>query len=421
MIDRRFCIMIEGKMRYVVPLLLVAAVSAQGGTVYLSFNQHATQNLFQTQDAVTDQISVFSLAVNHDISNLSLLGNLDYSAFRQTEGLSFFAADIGLDYLVPSGSKSAFYFAVGGAGAFYGAEYAAFSTLGASLTGAFKTYLAPSSILKLQWLGAYATYRDALFDFFSHVASLSIDKYFPTRTTLKADAEYGYKYFLHPFVQETSEPSLAPPGTVVMTAGPDPDPGSGSGSGSGSGWHGPQYDSDNGFVPRPSTEGGGAGIGHVSTSFLAAQGIGDVVGLSASAFRQWIVSGQNPFLSIEEFYFVSNPSSDSFSWDGYQLSGRVTLNLPWSVEIKSGYTYSEKSYPGVEVIDLDGLPTGIVRNDIRHFFEARLEKNFRRLSIFLAYSHIENSSNDSMFDWASGYVMGGFQWSLPTARKGGLP
>ncbi len=408
--------MMTKTMKRLVLLLLAAAVSAQGGTVYLSFDQHATQNLFQTREAVSEQISAFSLALEHDISALSLLANVEYSAFRQTDGLSFLAADLGLDYMVPSGARSAFYFAVGGAGAFYSRDYAAFSSLGANFLGAYKTYLAPSSILKLQWQGAYASYRDVLFDFLSHTASLSIDKYFPTRTTLKADAEYGYKYFLHPFLPEPVEASVEFSGPAVMGAGP----GGGMGSGSGSGWGGQRYEGGSGFIPRYSATGGGAGIGHATVSLLAAQGLGDVVGLSASAVKQWVVSGENPFMSIEEFYFVRNPSADSFSWEGHQLTGRATLNLPWSVEIKAGYTYSDKSYPGVESMGVDGLPLGIVRNDLRHLFEARLEKNFRRLTIFVSYAHIDNDSTDPLFAWKSGYVMGGFQWNLPAGRKGGL-
>jgi hypothetical protein len=406
-------------MRHIVLLVLLAAVSVHGATVSLSFRQHATRNLFQTSDAVAEQISAFSLAFDQDISALSLFANVDYSAFHQTGGLSYLAADLGLDYLVPAGTKSAFYFAAQGAGAFYGQEYGAFSTFGGGLTGAFKTYLAPSSILRLQWQGTAASYADSLFDFVSHAALLSIDKYFPTRTTLKADAEYGYKYFLHPFVPVAPEPLPAPAGTVVMGAGGGGwGGGAGAGSGSGNGWGGERYEGGYGFIPRGGE--GGAGIGHVSLSVLAAQGIGDVVGLSASALRQWIVSGENPFMSIEEFYLVPNPSSDSFSWDGRQMTGRITVNLPWSVEIKGGYTYSDKTYPGVESMGLDGLPLGIVRNDVRHLFEARLEKSFRFFSIFLAYSHIDNASTDPLFNWSSGYVMGGFQWNLPARRKGGL-
>lgn len=410
------------KMRHLVLFLLVLTVAAHGGTVYLSFNQHSTQNLFQTRDAVAEQISSFSLAVEQDLSALSLLANVEYSAFHQTAGLSFFAADVGLDYLVPAGAKSAFYFAAGAAGSFYSQDYAGFSTFGGSLTGAFKTYLAPSSILKIQGQGVYASFADMLFDHASVVASLSIDKYFPTRTTLKADAEYGYKRFLHPFVA-AAEPLTAPAGPVVMGAGSGwgtgYGTGSGGGSGSGSGWGGRRYDGGYGFIPQVGE--GAAGIGHVSASVLAAQGIGDVLGLSASAMRQWTVSGENPFMSIEEFYLVANPSSGSFSWEGDQLTGRITLSLPWSVELKGGYTYSDKTYPGVELLDTEGFPTGISRNDVRHLFEARLEKKFRRLTVFLAYSHIKNASNDPLFEWASGYFMGGFQWTLPSGRKGGRP
>lgn len=400
------------KMMRRLALLFVALTgSVQGGTVYLSFNQHSTQNLFQTREAVSDRISAFSLAVEQGLGALSLLADAEYTAFHQTAGLSFFSANAGLDALVPAGGKSAFYFAAGAAGAFYSRDYAAFSTFGGSLTGAFKTYLSPSSILKIQGQGAYASYADMIFDHASVVASLSIDRYFPTRTTLKADAEYGYKHFLHPYAAAPG-PLTDPGGSAVMSAGPRRGPGSGSG------WGGRRYDGGYGFIPRAGV--GTAGIGHVSASLLAAQGIGDVLGLSVSALRQWTVSGENPFLSIEEFYLAANPSSDSFSWAGDQLTGRVTLNLPWSIELKTGYTASDKTFPGIELLDLAGLPTGVPRNDVRRLFEARLEKNFRRLTVYLAYSHIKNASNDPLFEWSSGYIMGGFQWNLPVRRKGGI-
>ncbi|MGZ5478735.1 MAG: hypothetical protein ACXWGZ_04005 [Candidatus Aminicenantales bacterium] len=409
-------------MRGVVPLLALAALPAWGGTVYMTFNQHATQNLFQTRDAVSDRISGFSLAIDQDLSALSLLARVEYSAFQETSGLSSFAADIGLDYLAPSGRKSAFYFAAGGAGQFYRQTYGSFSSLGANLLGAFKTYLAPSSILKLHWQGQYSVYRDSLFDFLSHKVSLSIDKYFPSQTTLKADAEWGYKYFLHPFLPElTLEPAVSESMTALTggsgTGGPA-ETGLG-GSAAGAGWGGQHYQGGEGFVPRYSSSGGGAGIGHVSVSLLAAQGIGDVVGLSVSALRQWTVAGQNPFVSVEEFYFVQNPSADSFSWEGDQLTGRISLNIPWDITLKTGYTYSDKTYPGVESMSLDGVPLGLVRNDRRHLLEARLQKDFRRLSVFVAYSYVDNTSTDPLFVWKSHFITGGFEWNLPAGRRKG--
>jgi hypothetical protein len=396
---------------------LIAALPAAGGTVTLTFNQHATQNLFQTKDAVADQISTFSLAVNQDLAAFTLSAKADYAAFRETTGLSFFAADLGADYLVTAGPKSAFYFAAGAAGQFYGPAYGSFSSLGGNLVGAFKTYLAPSSILKLQAQGQYASYNDSLFDSASVTASMSADKYFPSRTTLKAEGEWGYKYFLHPYLPEPAE---APMLGTVPAAGPGP--GSGQygapSAGSGGGWGGQRYPGGEGFIPRYSGTGGGAGIGHVSVSLLAGQGFGDVLGLSVSGLRQWVVAGQNPFMSIEEFYYVQNPSADSFSWQGRQVNGRITVHLPWDLALHTGYTYSDKTYPGVESLSLDGEPLGFDRNDRRRLAEARLQKDFRRFSIFLAYSYVDNRSTDPLFVWKSHFVMGGVEWNLPFGRKG---
>jgi hypothetical protein len=139
-----------------------------------------------------------------------------------------------------------------------------------------------------------------------------------------------------------------------------------------------------------------------------------------SAVRHWIVTGENPYLSTEEFYLVQNPRSDAVSWDGSQFNGRLTLNLPWSVEIKAGYTYADKTFPGVESLGLEGEPLGIVRIDLRHLIEARVEKNFRRVTVFLAFSRVDNRSSDPLFDWKGDYIMGGFEWNLPTGRKGGI-
>lgn len=384
------------------PVLLAAAVPALAGTVTFSFNQHSTQNLFQTSDAVADQVSAFTLSIDQDSEALAFLANVGYSAFHQTTGLSFLAAEAGFDYLHPSGEKSAFYFAAMGVGFFFGRDYAAFSSLGAHLVGAYKTYLAPSSILKLQLQGWYSAYNDSLFDYASTIGSITLDKYFRSRTTLKADAQYGYKYFLHPFLNEP----------LVSVAAPAPVASDASTFLAASNWGGNPYDSDRGFLPRFRPGGGGAGIGHVAVSATAAQGLGDHIGLSASAARQWIVSGENPFLSIEEFYLVQNPSADAFSWDGHLLTGRVTLVLPWAIEVKTAYTRSDKTYPGVELMDELQLPTGVMRNDARDLFEARIRKNFRRFAIFAAFSYTDNDSNDPLFDWKGHAVMAGFDWAL---------
>jgi hypothetical protein len=379
--------------------LLSAAVAAGAQSFNLSYHHHATDNLFQTSAPVSDQISSFSAFVGSDSAGLSLLAQADYSYFHRNPGLSFGSLSAGLDFLKPSGSKGAFYFAAGMSGSFFRSEYTAFGSLAFDLVGAFKTYLAPTSILKVQWRGDYWKYRDSLFDFLSQVSSLSLDKYFQTRTTIKAEGSWKYKYFLHPFLNVPSEPLLLVQESQMGGGG------------------GPRYQGGNGFIPVFRPEGGGAGIQNASLALLLAQGLGDRLGLNVSGLRQWTLSGANPFLSIEEFYFVRNPSSDEFSWEGWAGSTTATLVLPWDIDLNIGYNYTDKSFPGIEVLSPEGEPTGIIRTDRRHLVEGRIEKIFPRFTVFFAYSHIENSSTDPLFSWRSPSFLGGIEWNIPAGRK----
>jgi len=108
---------------------------------------------------------------------------------------------------------------------------------------------------------------------------------------------------------------------------------------------------------------------------------------------------------------VENPSYDRFSWDGYQIGSQLTMLVPWLIELKTGYMYSEKRFPGIESFSLEEEPLGMTRKDRRRQIEVSLEKNFPGFSIFLSYAHIINKSNDPYFDWSGNFVSVGFSWS----------
>jgi hypothetical protein len=120
---------------------------------------------------------------------------------------------------------------------------------------------------------------------------------------------------------------------------------------------------------------------------------------------------------VEEFYLAENPTYDDFSWAGWGLTGLVTLRIPWEIDLKMGYTVSDKTFPGIEGLTLDGIPTGVIRHDRRNQIETRLEKAFSKFSVFLSYSFIDNKSNDPFFDWRSGFLTGGIEWRLPFGKR----
>jgi hypothetical protein len=369
-----------------ITLSLALAAAGRAQSLSLAYYQNATDNLFQTRYAEADAVSNLAFSLDLPLRPLSFFADGGYSYLAQNPGISYFTQEAGLDYLHAAGEKTALYASVKAGGAVYREEYSDFNYFGLGFVGAMKSYLTPSSILKLTYTMSYKTYPFDQFDFHSHLANLSVDKYFSTRTTLKAEGTYGYKYFLHPFESEmiVVEPTLTSSGRGRMQ---------------GSGLTGQP-----GSVLATDGQSEGSAIQIGSVSGLIAQGLGDRVGLRVSGFRQWTLSGENPFNSIAEFYMVENPTYDIFSWNGYGLSAEATFEAPWNIQLKLGYTGSVKSFPGIEALDLDGAPVGNLRQDTRNQWEARLQKDFGAVSLYAFYSYIDNASNDPLFDWKGHYL-----------------
>jgi hypothetical protein len=335
-----------------------------------------------------------SLSFEKRLSPLSLFSQGSYSYLHRNTGVSAYAQEVGLDYINALSEKTALYLAAKAAGAVHRNAYQDFDFLSVGLAAAAKSYLSEASILRLNYNLDYKNYRLPIFDFLSHYASASVDRYFATRTTLKVDLNWGWKHFFHPYLADTLPPE-----------DPAYQPGGGSGQGGAHmGWRG--------GYSRQGSEGQGRGVQILSLSGRVAQGIGDRVGVRLSGLRQWTLSGENPFTSIDEFYLVENPSYDIFSWNGYALSGQLTVEIPWDIELKLGYTKSGKNFPGIEALDMEGVTLGALRQDKRNQWEVRLEKNFRTVSLYLNYSSTDNRSNDPLFDWRGNFLTVGIEWGL---------
>jgi hypothetical protein len=325
--------------------------------------------------------------------------------------VSAYGQEAGLDYVRALNEKTALYLAAKAEGTIYRETYKDFNFLSLGLAGAAKSYLTEGSILKLNYDLEYKNYRLSVFDSLSHYATASLDRYFKTRTTLRADLNWGYKTFFHPYVGEPAFSEGLPDYQSGLSAmGYGGGPGGGNGQGGGPmGWR-------KGLV-RQGSPGQGQAIQIISFSGLAAQGIGNRLGVRISGLRQWTLSGENPFTSIEEFYLIENPSYDVFSWNGYALSAQLTVEIPWDIQMKLGYTRSRKDFPGIYALDMEGASLGMLRQDTRNQWEARLEKNFRSLSLYLNYTHIDNRSNDLLFGWRGHFLMAGVEWNLNWGAK----
>ena len=392
------------KLRFIVLIILLSYGTLNADSFSLSLSQNMTSNLFQNRYAEKDQLSDLSFYFDKNFGMLSFFAEGKYSYLFENSNLAYYIQDAGIDYIVPLNEKSAFYFSLAGRGTFYRSDYADFNYLAANFFAAFKSYIDQTSILKSNYALDYKKYRDSVYDFISHSLMISFDKYFQSKTTLKGEADWGYKYFFDPFVAEDIPVAENPDGSMGPTS---------------TGHKGKGYTyGRNPYDPLdPSVRTDGQGIQVFSLSGLIAQGLGNNVGLRFTGMKQWVISGQNPFFFIEEFYMVENPSYDRFSWEGYQIGSQLTFLMPWNIQLKLGYTVSQKEFPGIESLDLEGNPLGITRKDERKQIDVRVEKNFARFSVFASYFYVDNGSNDLYFDWNGHFFTLGFEWNIPLGAK----
>lgn len=390
-------------MKKILVLILVySALLTTGAADMFKFTlaQGGTDNLFQNFSPVTEYITTPGFYLDKDLGRFSLFAEGGFHFLSQNSALSNFSQDLGLDYILPAGEKSAFYFSITGRGTLYRKDYSDFNFLAVDLYAAFKSYLTPTSIVQANYSLENKTFQASGFDYFSHALVVSFDKYFSSRTTIKAELNWGMKHFLHPAWGIESD-SSATSSTQQ------------SGFGMGGPGYGGQGGPGNGRTSSyfPDTKPQEPTIQIFSLGGVIAQGLTDSIGLRIAGLKQWNVSGENPFTQIEEYYLVENPSFDRFAWAGWQFEGQFTALLPWNIQVKLGYTGSDKTFPGIESLNLDGLGLGQMRKDNRSLWRADLVKNFPSLSIYLSYQLILNRSNDPYYDWTGNFLSAGIEWN----------
>ncbi len=153
---------------------------------------------------------------------------------------------------------------------------------------------------------------------------------------MKSEINWGLKYFLHPYSSQE----------VILIED-----------------SGGRHSGRRSYLFAPRTQFEGQNIQILSFTGLIAQGIGSNVGFNISGMKQWYLSGENPFTSVEEFYMMENPSYDRFAWAGYQIGTQITLLIPWNIELKIGYTMANKEFPGIESMNFEEEPLGVTRED----------------------------------------------------------
>ncbi|MDH7492915.1 MAG: hypothetical protein QHH44_03440 [Candidatus Saccharicenans sp.] len=407
--------------------LFFLAGYSSGSTVHFSLTHNATSNIFQSYQPLPDHLTTASLYFGGDSESIALYGDFSLSYLYKYSGLSSLAGKLGADYLVPAGARSAFYFALEGEAVIFRSLYEYFNHGTVRFLANFKSYLDSSTILRLDTITQLRDYKYSIFDYLSENASLSLDHYFSSRTTVKLEAGYGYKLYFHPGIISTSEEAETTTAVAAISSasglktlrhsGPSLLPLAAlQGGPGGHGGPGQNYEMGGSYsirgIPYQTIYfTGKRSLQVFSVSGLLAQGLGDRLGLSLSALKQWNLKGENPFASSDELFMVENPTYDQFSWEGYSLRAKLTALLSDNLKSELQYNYFSRKFPGLDSLDLEGNSLGITREDSRHQFSARLQLDLRRVSFFINYAYIKNSSTDPWFSWSGNIISGGLTWN----------
>jgi|YNPBryunderm2012_1023409.scaffolds.fasta_scaffold00005_23 hypothetical protein len=409
-------------------ILSLVGLSA-ASTIQFSLAHNATSNIFQSYQAYADQLTSAGLSFGGDSQGLALYGSMDLNYLYKYSGLSSFSGKLGADILAPAGSRSAFYFALEGEAVLFRSLYDYFNHSTIRFLANFKSYLTPSTIFRLDSESRLNNYKYAIFDYFSESLTMSINNFFKTRTTIMVEASYGYKLYFHPGIitanssEETYIGGLTKSelsslafssikGGKALTPPPfQGGPGAGTGNPSDNYMRGGWY-SIRGVPYQPVYYTGSRSLQIFSVSGLLAQGLGENLGLSLSASRQWYLKGENPFSSSDEYFMVENPTYDRFAWEGYSLRAKLSAVITARLTGEIQYDYFSRQFPGIISLNLEGNSLGITRKDIRHQFSTRLQLDLARVSFFLNYSYLKNSSNDPWFSWDGNVFSVGLAWNL---------
>ena len=405
----KFKLKIAMKVFFSVFLTALLALPLSADSFTLSLFQSTTDNFYQSVFAESDHVSNLRFFLSKDVGEVGLFAQGSYSHVYENAQLTYYTQDLGLDHVWPLGGKSALYLSFTGRGVFYRSDHSEFNYLALNAYGNLKSYLSQTSILKADYSLIFKGYQNDVYDYTSAAVNATVDKYLQSRTTLKAGLGWGYKFYLHPYsvdVPDTEVFDLQEPAMAMNR-------GKGSGKGSQSGQPPPGAG-----IPGPDQpSSGGQGISYLALDALVAQGLGEKVGLSLTARRQWPLFGQNPFSYVQEFYLVENPFYDRFSWVGFEGGLRLTILIPWDAQLHLGYTHSDKEFPGIEALDLDANLTGDIRRDQRDLWEIRMSKSLGSFDVTLNYAYMNNHSNDPFFAWDGSFFSLGLEWNTPWGKK----
>lgn len=429
-------------------VLLLTSSSAHAqwlGTLSLdnSYDDNVFRNYSATASAATDLSLMYgyfpkeaSWAVNYSASVSS------YAAYPER---LYSLQNLAASYTHAYGDNEDSYLRLLGSGGFRidGSDYVMYDYSQALGTLSWRQQLTGDLPLLATYQARYRNYPNfGELSYLEHFAALGSMVFFETRTSIRVQAEYGFKNYLRTAFSNTLAASTGDGVLPSQSSGLTIDGDGPGGGGKGGGNNGGSGEGTGGSEGAGNGNGGGPGNGsgrmglnndgqhggmestveylmyeEPSTSQLRAwinigQSLGATTGLSIRFLQRWnltdrgraFVGGAVDFIGEEELF------DDPYSYESSEITLKLTRMMNWGMQLQMGVFYLAKRYDYPSTLDYTD-PSVPSREDDRSGVWMRLEKRFggdwllfSNLRLSLGYVYMRNQSNTSYYDYASNAV-----------------
>ena len=366
---------------------------------FVSINTYNDDNLFRTPDSikVQDVLSTFTLGLryNESESKFQFYNNTNLMVYKNNSIRNFLINNAGLNKSIPlnENSSSNINLGVNWSLRVNQDDYNYYNY--SQLSGNANFQLSTDIILikggySYRWRN-YPNWPDL--SNYLHNVHIQLNKSFPTRTTVIAEAGFGNKSF---FGQDTFT-------TTTNT-----------GHGSGRWANNTSTSITNTISERLSTS-------QVNIILRLTQSLHEKAGIYFQYRKQISLDDETSYRNFDDYYQDNELFDDPFTYESDSYSSQLTIILPKSTKLLLGGSMASKKYISELAYSTadDSVGIGVQRFDDYTNYFIDLSKTFNinknwvnAIKLNLYYSHAYNESNSYWYKYKNISWGGGIQWSF---------
>ena len=380
-------------------ILFVTSVVFGQFSSFVSLNTYNDDNLFRTPDSlkVQDVLSTFTLGLRYQDSEskIQLHNNTNLMTYQNNSIRNFLINNVGINKSISLNENLTSNINLGGNWSLRlnqdDYNYYNYS----QLSGYANFQLLTDMILikggySYRWRN-YPNWSDLSNHL--HNAHIQLNKSFPTRTTVIAEAGFGNKSF---FGQDTFTTT------------------SNTGHGSGRWANNTSTSITNTISERLSTS-------QVNIILRLTQSLHEKVGIYFQYRKQISLNDETSYRNFYDYYQDNELFDDPFTYESDSYSSQLTLMLPKSTKLLVGGSMSSKSYISELAYSTadDSVGIGGIRLDDQTYYFIDLSKTFNinkdwvnSIKLNIYYSYAYNESNSYWYNYKNTSWGGGIQWSF---------